>query len=115
MIDRTSSRRFVNVLVLAVSCSCFATLVHAEPPPAPEKSMSACTEVRTEVVYENLGYTHTVILTNHCGKPLVCTITTTSNPEPILANLTPEETHAVVAFRGSPAREFSATVNCKKR
>ena len=67
---------------------------------------------RTEARYSGYGYDHVVHVTNGCDKAKVCTVTTSSNPEATNVTVEPTKTESVVMFRGSPAREFTATANC---
>ena len=102
------------VCVLLLGVASVSSRARADDAPTSDKALTACTEVHAEVAYENLGYTHTVVLTNHCKKPVTCEITTNANPEPVSVSLDPDETHSIVTFRGSPAREFTPTVHCHK-
>ena len=42
-----------------------------------------------------------------------CSVKTNSNPEATKIKIAPHATERVVMFRGSPAREFTAEVECK--
>jgi len=80
--------------------------------PAPK---GACVSVRTEAVYRAYGYDHLVHLDNQCKKPMHCVVTTSAAPDPIEVDLEVDETRTLTTFRGSPAREHTANVNCEER
>lgn len=82
----------------------------AEPRAAAEGADCVTWEARA--VYGALGYDHRVTLRNGCEKDARCTVTTDVNPEPQSTTVAKGATETVVTFRGSPAREFTATVEC---
>lgn len=71
-----------------------------------------CVEVRTQTPYRGYGYDHVVEIDNHCEKPASCTVKTDVNPEVQTVTVPAHETRSVTTFRGSPAREFKADVQC---
>jgi hypothetical protein len=73
-----------------------------------------CFEVRTLTPYRAYGYDHVVEIENKCDKPLQCDVKTDVNPETFKVDVPPHETRSVITFRGSPAREFKADVQCKQ-
>jgi hypothetical protein len=72
-----------------------------------------CIRVHSEARYSGYGYDHVVEIENGCAKAMVCTVKTDVNPEPTKVSLPAREKTTVVTFRGSPAREFKADVQCK--
>jgi len=76
-------------------------------PPHPE-----CVHVRTEARYVAYGYDHIVEIENECEKAMLCTVMTDVNPQTTSVNVAAGQTRSVTTFRGSPAREFKATVLC---
>jgi hypothetical protein len=79
------------------------------PPGHPE-----CVHVRTEARYVAYGYDHVVEIANECEKAMLCTVMTDVNPETTSVSVAAGQTRGVVTFRGSPAREFKATVLCEE-
>lgn len=91
-----------------------------EPPPKDPDAGDAqpghpeCVHVRTEARYAAYGYDHIVEIANECEKAMLCTVMTDVNPEVTSVSLAAGQTRSVVTFRGSPAREFKATVLCEE-
>jgi len=77
------------------------------PAPYPE-----CVHVRTEARYVAYGYDHIVEIQNECEKTMACTVMTDVNPEVVSVDVAAGQTRSITTFRGSPAREFKATVLC---
>jgi hypothetical protein len=86
---------------------------HAAPPSA--APAIDCVDYHTEASFASVGYDHLVHLTNNCKKAKTCTVKTNVNPDPTSVQLAPGESTTVVMWRGSPAREFTADVNCRER
>ena len=82
----------------------------AGPPQNPE-----CVQIRTEARYVAYGYDHIVEIANTCEKPVRCTVMTDVNPERTSVDVAAGQTRSVRTFRGSPAREFTATVLCAEQ
>jgi hypothetical protein len=78
-----------------------------EQPKNPE-----CVHVRTEARYVAYGYNHIVEIENACEKTMRCTVMTDVNPQPSVISVEPTQTRSIITFRGSPSREFNATVLC---
>ena len=72
-----------------------------------------CVTVRTEARYRGYGYDHLVHLSNGCESAAVCTVATDVNPEPQTVSVPPRSTETVLTFMASPARTFSAKVECR--
>jgi hypothetical protein len=78
-------------------------------------AVPACITWWTEARYRPFGYDHIVHLKSACTRPADCTISTNVNPEvkrvlvPVAASV------EVYTFLMSPAREFTAYVECKLR
>jgi hypothetical protein len=77
------------------------------PPENPE-----CVHVRTEARYVAYGYDHIVEIENTCEKAMRCTVMTDVNPEIAIVSVAVGQTRSITTFRGSPSREFKATVAC---
>jgi hypothetical protein len=71
-----------------------------------------CIHHRPEVRYGNLGYDHIVHLRNNCRARATCAVSTNVNPKPTQASVRAGEDVEVLTMRGSPAREFTAHVDC---
>lgn len=80
--------------------------------PAPQQPKE-CVKVSTEARYAAYGYDHLVDVTNGCDKAMTCDVSTNVNPTPTTVEVAVGETKTVLTYRGSPAREFSAKVDCK--
>ena len=72
-----------------------------------------CVKVHTEARYVPYGYDHIVELENTCEKAMRCDVTTNVNPTPASVDLASGETKSVLTYRGSPASEITAQVDCK--
>lgn len=72
-----------------------------------------CHKVETRVQYRGLAYQHVVVIHNQCDRNLDCTIKASSNPDTLEVRVEAKTTESVVVNNGSPAREFSAEVQCK--
>lgn len=113
--------RLPKLLVVAVlagvagSLAAFASSEAHAAPPTPAQVKLECVEYRTEASFASVGYDHLVHLTNKCDKAAACSVTTNVNPEPASVSLAPGEKQTIVTWRGSPAREFTASVNCLAR
>jgi len=74
--------------------------------------LPACIEVSSEARYRGVGYDHIVRIDNHCDTTAVCDVSTNVNPEPIHVTVPSKQAAEVLTFRGSPAREFTASTQC---
>lgn len=72
-----------------------------------------CAQVHTQAPYRAYGYDHEVVIENICPKPINCSVKTDVNPEVTTVRVAAHATETVVMFRGSPASEFKAVVDCK--
>lgn len=80
---------------------------------SPQASQSpSCVTSGTEVIYRNYGYDHIVHLASSCDRPASCRVTTDSNPSGVSTRVPAGEHIALLMFRGSPARAFTASVTC---
>ncbi len=70
-----------------------------------------CISFTAQAVY-GVGYDHVVHIDNDCKKRSRCDVSTDVNPDKITVVIEPKKSADVVTFRGSPAREFTATVIC---
>jgi hypothetical protein len=98
-------------VVLAVPGSIARAADGEEGPPNPAK----CVKVRTSARYVAYGYDHVVELENTCNKAMSCAVSTDANPTPASVDLAIGETKSVLTYRGSPASEFTAQVDCKQQ
>jgi hypothetical protein len=71
-----------------------------------------CMKVDTEARYGAYGYDHIVHLENRCKTDMRCEVKTNANPKPTTVDVPRGEKRSVMTFRGSPAREFQADVDC---
>jgi hypothetical protein len=114
------SRWFAGVALaglagLAAAAVFAGSEAHAAPPKAATPAKLECVAYQTEAYFASVGYDHLVHLTNNCDKAAACTVATNVNPEPASVSLAPGEKQTLVTWRGSPAREFTADVNCQAR
>ncbi len=87
------------------------TDVPALPATTALQTAEGCIEHRAEARYR-VGYDHLVHLRNLCNRRAECTIKTNVNPYPLHVTVNARSTKTVLTFRGSPARSFTATVEC---
>lgn len=93
-----------------------APLLPAGPTPAKPLANAAgadCVTYEKDVRYGALGYDHRVMLTSACERSARCAVSASSNPEPQRVSVAAGATDTVLVARGSPAREFTATVRCE--
>jgi hypothetical protein len=95
--------------VLALSIALLASVLRSATGVA---AMPACIQHWPEVRYGNLGYDHLVHLRNDCRARANCTVSTNVNPKAIQAEVRAGGEAEVLTMRGSPAREFTAQVDC---
>ena len=100
---------------VGVLCLCGLAPVAAQDAGKGAKKPGGCVDVKTEASFATVGYDHIVTLTSGCKKPMVCSVKTDVNPDPSSLQLEPGATESVVTWRGSPAREFKASVSCVPR
>lgn len=74
----------------------------------------ACVRARGEARMQAFGWDHLVVVENGCASRLVCEISTNVNPVPTTISIAPNETRDTLMWRGSPARAFSARVDCER-
>lgn len=72
----------------------------------------SCVAVRSEARYGAYGYDHLVHLANHCAQAVTCSVSTNVRIEALNVRLERQESTTLVTYRGSPAREFRASVIC---
>lgn len=60
-----------------------------------------------------VAYDHIVELRSKCERPMRCTITTSTTPQPSSATVAPGASQTVLIWRGSPARSITAEVTCE--
>ena len=90
------------------------SLVGPAAPAAPQAGgLPACVQVNAHARYGAYGYDHIVEIANRCERAATCSVTTNVNPDAMAVRVAAGELERVVTFRGSPAREFSATVRCE--
>lgn len=78
-----------------------------------EGTRPACIVARGEARMQAYGWDHVVVVRNGCASRTVCEITTSVNPSPTTVPIAPNETRETLMWRGSPARAFSARVDCE--
>ena len=89
-------------------------MLAATPAPADmQGGKPNCVDVRTEARFRNYGYDHLVTVRNGCDQALTCDVATDVSPEPSRVTVQAHAEVEVLTFRGSPAREFSAKVECR--
>ena len=71
-----------------------------------------CVKFRTESRYRT-GFEHWVHNNNTCKAEAKCSVTTDVAPNPRRVTLAAGQKESLLTFRGSPARNFKASVVCK--
>lgn len=84
-----------------------------QPDAGPPSGTPSCVTYFTQVIYRAYGYDHWVIIRNDCAAVAHCVVRTDVNPNPIETYVAPDSTKRVLTFRGSPSREFRASVSCE--
>jgi len=102
---------WIATLVLA----CGASPLELASAPATTNQGIPCLEYRAEARYSGVGYDHLVHLSNQCEKAVSCAVSTNVNPERISVEVAAKAQQTILTWRGSPAREFKATVTCQLR
>jgi hypothetical protein len=72
-----------------------------------------CVRAWSEARVRYPGYDHVVHLESSCAVEATCSVSTNVNPQTIVTQVPPGESVEVLTFMASPAREFSARVECK--
>ena len=76
-------------------------------------SVKDCVLSWPEARYRGLGFNHIVHLRDVCDARAECTVSTNVNPTPAGVTVAPHSEVEVVTFLGSPARDFTPTVECR--
>jgi hypothetical protein len=101
-------------LIILACCAAFAA---SSPAPANESAGALqtkdCVRAWSEARVRYPGYDHIVHLDSSCSVQATCSVSTNVNPQTIVTEVPPGERVEVMTFMGSPAREFSARVECK--
>ena len=75
-------------------------------------NVPSCIKVTLSAPYRGSGYDHTVTLESSCTAAAECNVKST-DPTPTHATVPPGKTVELLIWRGSPAYEFQADVDCK--
>lgn len=106
-------RNFVLAgFAVCVSVAAFVLVAHTTSAQEPAPPTPACIHTSTTARFRGYGYDHVVRIENTCAKAASCEVSTNSAPKPVHADVPAGGESEIVAFRGSPAREFTANVNC---
>ncbi|MDD9941807.1 MAG: hypothetical protein OXU20_12255 [Myxococcales bacterium] len=79
------------------------------------KQAKPCTSHKLSTPYRGVGYDHVVTVENTCNHTERCEIKASSNDRAQQLDVPKKSSRSIVVRRGSPAREFSADVTCKKK
>lgn len=72
-----------------------------------------CVHWRTQTRYSAYGYDHIVHIQNRCDAVAECLVWTNVHPDRIRVAVAADTDIDVLTYRGSPAREFTAHVECE--
>ncbi len=75
-------------------------------------SVPACVHSQAQSRYLGFAYDHVVLITNRCDKTASCSVTTSSNPDPIHTTVDAHHAREVLTFRANPARTFTYELRC---
>jgi hypothetical protein len=75
-------------------------------------AVPACVQSQAQSRYLGFAYDHIVLINNRCDKAASCSVTTSSNPEPIHATVDANQAREVLTFRANPARTFTYELRC---
>ncbi len=87
---------------------------NAQPAQSAPGQRPACVSVTWTVRYGSESYNHWVTISNGCDALVRCTVRTNVNPAEASVELAPAQSRELNTFLGSPAREFTPTVNCTR-
>ena len=104
--------RLVRAVIFSSAFVLASSVVLAQPSPM---ETLECVIVQLEARIRYPGYNHIVHLTNACSVEAVCQVSTNVNPEVMTAVVPAGASVEVLTFMGSPAREFTARVECSTR
>lgn len=83
------------------------------PASATAANQPTCYRYRAAPLYQGLGWSHVVEVTNDCDRPLRCAVSTDVDPDPRhVAVLRPGQTLGFRTRVGSPSREYRPIVEC---
>ena len=88
--------------------------MRAERMQSDEQRSLDCVSYRAEARSDGLGYNHLVHISNQCEFAVGCSVHTNVNPEQMHVRVPPSETRTVLTWRSSPARTFTASVECQR-
>jgi hypothetical protein len=88
------------------------SLLMAPSSTASAPAVPACIQSQAQSRYLGFAYDHIVLITNRCDKTASCSVTTSSNPEPIHATVDANQAREVLTFRANPARTFTYDLRC---
>lgn len=84
-----------------------------QPPKSkPKEAADQCVKHSTESRFVS-GYDHLVHVENQCEASATCSVSTNVNPKAQVITVAGHGHTTVLTYRGSPARDFVATVDCK--
>lgn len=110
------SRNAVLLAVVGVALFARVAVGQQAPPPAAATvpgSRPACVGAQVQVRMQAFGYDHFVTLRNACDRRVTCEVSTSVAPRPVTATVDAGASTDVLTWRGSPAREFAARVDCR--
>lgn len=84
-----------------------------DPERDPGQSAKPCVSHRVKAPYRGYGYDHEVTLRNRCAKAERCTVLSPSADGPTQVRVPGGGERTLVLRRGSPARTFEVSVECK--
>jgi hypothetical protein len=99
----------------AIACVLLTSWSAAQDAGAPALvagSRPACVAVRQFSRFNGSGYNHLVEVRNACRAPVVCHVTSTSNPQATHVTVPSGDTQLVTAFFNAAGYGFTATVHC---
>ncbi len=103
-----------RVALAAAICAALTAPIATAGPQASEPTATVCLiRYWVEARPRHPGYDHLVHIDNGCERQIACTIVTNVNPKPLRTTLSARTQTAVLTYRGSPARQFNASVTCR--
>ena len=83
-----------------------------DDPKKRKQTAADCVSHTTEARHV-MGYDHLVHIKNACESEATCKVSTDVNPEVQVVTITPGQTKTLLTFRGSPARTFKVSLECR--
>lgn len=111
----TAHARFGLRLLFAVACLMLVCFNGVTDEKVPQPRKDECATWKAEAVFVGLSFNHLVHIENACETAVSCRVKTDVNPKEEIVDVPAKSRKTHLTFRGSPAREFKASVFCSPK